>query len=558
MRDMSQNGSSADSARVRWLVVGAFSPSPTGRRFPLTVHTFGDELTRAGTGLRVTVADRLGAGDSRTVELSFDRLRAFSLADVITRVPELRALQHLHEALATTDALGTLTPEEAATRVATVTGPGRLPDAVAEALRAASTPPPAPAAPAEPSASGDDLVETLLSRADASTPATASRAVDAFLRAINPRVPATPAPAVTPEAAQRQTARALVEEALLLTAKDLLRAEPVAHLESAWRGLKWLLDQVPASSGISVEVLDVARAGLLDAVQGALDAEPFERPDAVFVVDATEDVALLGRLAALGERAQLPVVAAVSAPLLGVAPAELAVALEEEREHVPEAWTALRQDESARWLCAVINRVVVASEGRGVARRVSFTSPALAVAAMLAASFRDTSAFARIMGQPGGLKAPAMWELPTGRDTGLGIPTEHFLPIRAQARLEERGILGLGSGRNADAVLLSAAPMVFGGGYAVPLPAQLLTGRIVRFATWVRDQLPAGTGGDDVDAIFSQAAEVFLFRGATENGQLRGQLVATDNGRGVHVTATVRPEHAGTRFQLAFTLPLRG
>jgi hypothetical protein len=100
--------------------------------------------------------------------------------------------------------------------------------------------------------------------------------------------------------------------------------------------------------------------------------------------------------------------------------------------------------------------------------------------------------------------------------------------------------------------------MVYGGGYAVPLPAQLLTGRIVRFATWVRDQLPPGSGNEDVAAIFAQAAEVFLFRGATENGQVRAELVSTDDGKGVHVSATVRPEHAGTRFQLAFVLPLRG
>ncbi|GHG89145.1 type VI secretion system contractile sheath small subunit [Comamonas sp. JC664] len=550
---MSQTEGSAANARVRWLVAGATSAAPTGRRFALNVHTFNEELVRAAAGLRVTVPDRLGASDTRTVELSIDKLRDFSLAGVITHVPVLRELHHLYEALSGTDPLGTLTPEEAATRVATITGPGRLPDAVAEALRAASAPPPAPA-PAAPAESGDDLVEALLNRAEAGSPAAASRAVDAFLRAINPRVPAAPAPTASPAAVSRQTARGLVEEALLLTAKDVLAAEPVARLESAWRGLKWLLDQAPASSGIAVEVLDVAGPALLDAVQGALAAEPFERPDALFILDATDDTALLARLAALGERAQLPVVAAVPASLLGVAPAELALALEEERENVPEAWTELRQDEGSRWLCAVINRVAVASEGRGVARRVSFTSPALAVAAMLAASFRDTSAFARIMGQTGGLRAPATWEL----QGGLSVPTEHFLPIRAQARLEARGILGLGSGRNADAVLLAAAPTVFGGGYAVPLPAQLLTGRIVRFATWVRDQLPASAAGDDVNAIFSQAAEVFLFQGATENGQLRGELVATDSGgRGVHVTATVRPEHAGTRFQLAFTLPLR-
>ncbi|WP_163993606.1 type VI secretion system contractile sheath domain-containing protein [Pyxidicoccus caerfyrddinensis] len=553
---MSQSGSSAEGARVRWLVAGAFSPAPSGRRFHVTPESFGTELARVATGLRITVPDRLGASDTRTVELTFDKLRAFGRADLITTVPELRALQALHSDLSNSDPLRPLTAEEAASRIATITGPGRLPDAVAEALRAAVIP--LPTVPPPPETGGDELVEAFLNRADPTSPAAASRAVDAFLRAINPRAPASGSPASAASSPSRKTARDIIEEALLATARDILAAEPVARLESAWRGLRWLLDQCPKSSGLAVEVLDVAPPALLESLQGALAGEPFDRPDAVFVVDATSDVGLLGKLAALGERSQVPVVAAVSPALLGVAPEELAVALEEEREQVSEAWTELRQDESSRWLCAVLNRAVVASEGRGTARRTCFTSPAIAVAAMLAASFRDTTAFARIMGQAGGLRAPTTWELPSGRDKGLGIPTELFLPIRAQGRLEERGILGLGSGRNADAVLLAAAPTVYGGGYAVPLPAQLLTGRIVRFATWVRDQLPPGSGNDEVAAIFSQAAEVFLFRGATENGQVRAELVNTDNGRGVHVSATVRPEHAGTRFQLAFVLPLRG
>ncbi|MFP2925878.1 helix-turn-helix domain-containing protein [Pyxidicoccus sp. 3LG] len=135
---MSQSGSSAEGARVRWLVAGAFSPSPTGRRFHVTSESFASELARAATGLRATVADRLGASDTRTVELSFERLRSFGLADLVTSVPELRALHSLHEELSRSDPLRTLSPEEAATRVATITGPGRLPDAIAEALREAS------------------------------------------------------------------------------------------------------------------------------------------------------------------------------------------------------------------------------------------------------------------------------------------------------------------------------------------------------------------------------------------------------------------------------------
>ena len=44
---MSESGVSPESARVRWLVAGAFSAAPTGRRFHLSADTFPAELTRA-------------------------------------------------------------------------------------------------------------------------------------------------------------------------------------------------------------------------------------------------------------------------------------------------------------------------------------------------------------------------------------------------------------------------------------------------------------------------------------------------------------------------------
>ncbi|RJS21288.1 hypothetical protein DRW03_17945 [Corallococcus sp. H22C18031201] len=545
---MSQSGASAENARVRWLVAGAFASPATGRRFHLTSESFPTELSRAASGLRATVVDRLGAQDTRTVTLSFDKLRAFQLAEVIAAVPELRALQGLRDELSRAG----LSSEAGAERVASIVGAGRLSEAVAAALRG-TTPDPTPATgPA--TTSGAELVETLLNPGEPHRPAAASRAVDAFLRAIQPKGSASSA---TSSSAAVKSARDVVEEVVLLTAKDLLAAEPVARMESAWRGLKWLLDQCPPDAGMAVEVLDVGAGDLTEALEAALAAEPFERPDACFVTDTCDDAARLGRMALLGEHAQVPMVVAVSPSLLGLPVAELTTGLEEARDEVPESWPELRQDESGRWLCVALNRPVVGSESKGTLKRVAFASPAFAVASLLAASFRDTGSFARILGQPGGVRAPTTWEVPAGRDKGTLIPTEVMLPIRAQARLEERGILGLGSGRNADAVLLATAPTVFGGGYTVPLPAQLLTGRIVRFAQWVRDQLPAGSSGEDVSAIFAQAAEVFLFRGATELGQLRGELVTTGDGRAIQVTATVPPEHAGTRFQLAFALPVR-
>lgn len=551
---MSHEGTSG--SQVRWWVAGAFTPGPSGRRFTVTPDSYAEELARSATGLRVSVVDRLGAGETRTFELTFPKLRAFTVAEVVSSVPELRALKALM------DGLDKLPADAAVKSLEAVVGAGRLSEAVGAVLREKQSPPPpkgsngvvphAPAAPKSP-----DVVDSIFAQTDTARPEqTAKASVDAFLKAVGTRAsaPANPASATAP-------AKALVEEAVLATARDVLAHPVVARLESAWRGLKMLVDHCPTSSGMAVEVLDVEVPAGVEGLESQLPVDRFERPDALFVVEPVEDVAVLGRLAALGERAQLPVVVDVTPSLFGVrTAAEVVTRVEEEGGGLSEAWTALRAEESSRWLAAALHRVVVMVDGQGARRRTCFTSAALGVASLLASSFRETGSFARVLGGAGGAQAPAVWQLPPGgRDGGTAVPTETFFPMRTQSRLAELGVLGLGSGRNSDVLQLTAAPMVYGGEHKVPLPAQILTGRIVRFAQWVRDQLPPTAGDAEVATLFTQAADVFLFGGATPAGRVRGEVVATGEGtRGVRVTALVRPEYAGMPLELGFVLPMRG
>ncbi|KFE68457.1 type VI secretion system contractile sheath domain-containing protein [Hyalangium minutum] len=548
---------STEGARVRWWVAGAFTPSPSGRKFLLTSDSFASELAKAASGLRVTVPDRLGGAEHRTFELSFDKLRAFGVMELISSVPEFKKLQGLTEGFMKSDPSRPVTPEEGAARIADVVGAGRLSSTVSAALGGKPPEPAAPAAPSTPAASsgGADLVGELLANAEASSPvATAKAGVDAFIKATAPKA-AGPG-RMNPDA--RRAVRDAIELSVIHTAKDILAAEPVARLEAAWRGLKLLLEQCPSSAGFALEVVDVEPSKVAEAMEQAVNAEPFERPDVCFVIDATDDVAQLRRLSSIGEEAQVPVVVAVTPALLGTSLAELPTALEDAKLGTQGDWAELRKDDATRWLCPVLNRVVAAAEKRGALNRASFTSPVFAVAAMLSASFQATSGFARITGQPGALRAPGAWEPPGGRDAGSAYPTEAFLSIRAQTRLSELGILGVGSGRNTDMVLLSTAPMACSNAHVMPLPAQILTGRIVRFALWVRDQLPAGSSAQDMSTLFSQAAEVFLFGGSPELGKLEAQLVPGEGGKQlIKVAAAVKPEQAGTRFQLEFSLPLR-
>jgi hypothetical protein len=467
------------AARVRWLVAGAFHPSPSGRRFSLTAEAFTEQLGRVAGGLSLTVQDRIGAGDASTLEVSFDRLRAFQLFEVIDSVPALRALRSAHEALSGARALG---PEEVA-HLQSVMGSGRLYSAMAESVRGQRS------------------------------------AEDA-----------------------RRAALDVLAEALFATARDILQHPLVARLESAWRGLYWLWEHCPASAGMDIEVLDVGPHQLEEALTQSLDVPPLQRPDACFLLDPVDDMDTLRRLAALGEQAWLPLVVAVPPSLLGEA-------------HPPEAWARLRADEASRWLGVALNPVVMMAEQQGAVRRECFTSPALAVAALLSASFRDTRTFARLVGPGSSIRAPAVWR-PNPRST---VATEACLSLREQEHQAAQGLLGVNGWWDSDTVHLLKAPTVYGGQEAVPLPAQLLTGRLVRLAEELAERLPASASQEAVATLFSRAAEVFLSGGPGRSCQLHGQVVPTGNGtRGVHVRASLRPELAGTAVQLEFTLPLRG
>ncbi|NJK32918.1 MAG: hypothetical protein HC927_11215, partial [Deltaproteobacteria bacterium] len=199
----------------------------------------------------------------------------------------------------------------------------------------------------------------------------------------------------------------------------------------------------------------------------------------------------------------------------------------------------------------------VAVEGAGAARRSVFGQASLALVAMLASSFHHTGGFARVMGKDGALKAPGMHEIAKGREAGTTIPLAAFVSIRAQAELAELGIIGLGSGRNTDMIALSAVPMVHGSKDTVPLPAQILTGRVVRFAKWVCEQVPAGTTREQAAKLFSDAAMVFLFPGLDQGAaRVDAAVVGGPEAPAIRLVATVSPALAAIPFEVGFDLPL--
>lgn len=508
------HGAEPPAAHLRIRVLGRFSPAPTGRRFFVSPASFAEVMERAGLNVSVTVADRLTGSGRRAFELSLPRLRAFQLGDVVGATPVLASLDALVRSLSGPEPPSA---DSVVCRVRELAGEGSLTTAVEAALA------PTPSALA------------------------ASTTIAAVARSL--RSDGVPSGA--------RAARRAIEEALFATAAEILKDDALAALESAWRGLKLLVDQCSSASEVALEVVDVTPAGIVEAMTAHLPDDAFDQPDLFVVVDPCDDVAVLERLADAAEASLAPVLVSVSPRLFGAEEASGVAAQLERDDGVPERWTELRANEATRWLSVVTNRAVVAAEGHGAARRHCLASGAFAVAAMLVKSFRGTGAFARVLGAPGALEAPATRALTTGRDEGTSIPTEAFYPIAVQERLASCGIAGLGSGRNSTKIVLSAAPTVRGSKDALPLPAQMWSGRIVRFAKWVRDQIPPASTSEAVSTLFQEAAEVFLFSRAREGAALRTGVGDADGARVVEVLASLGAELAGIPFQMAFTLPLR-
>jgi len=553
-----------DSSHVHWLLLGSLSPTPSGRRFVLDAETFAETFTAAKLGAKLDVGPSLGAGRVHEVEVGFAKLRDYSIKHVLASIPVLAQLRELADALGKPSSKRP-SDEAAVDRVVELIGDGDLAAELRKVFAgdddAASTPETeADASKPSEAPTGDDnadLVGELLDSHERKKEE-AKQVVDSFIAAI--RGKRASAKGSKPPPANRR-ARELIETAIYGSVTAVLNHPAVTEPEALWRGLHLVVKHAPRKAGMLVEIVDVGPDGIEAAIRACLDDEPMNRPDTYFCFDRIEDSPRMQAIASLAEDMHAPVVMGVGPRFFGVDDAEdiiphMRAAEPDASAVLPEDYAQLRADEVSRWLALTVNDVVVAAEGAGAARRTVLGSCVFALAAMIAASYHHTGAFARILGKEGSLKAPGLREVQKGREAGATVPTAAFLSIRAQAELAENGFIGLGSGRNTDMVALSDVRTVRAAKDAVILPAQILTGRLVRFGLWVADQVPDGSTKDEVVELFKQAATVFLFPGLSAGAELHAGVIDEGQGPAIRLVANVNPRLAGAPFEVGFDLPL--
>lgn len=518
----------SDTSSVRWLVLGCFSPVPTGGSF---------QPTRDGV-----IASMESIGPTALSEVTISSLKDWCVAKVST--PTLLGLKGLSRDIES----GKCSEEEVMPALKEIDGvaPSLLQE-ISLLLK------PEKKSKIATSTSSPDAVDVIFENVASGGPergTAAKSGVAAFISANKKKV------------GRKKTSSALkkaryhLEDATAALAAGLLANDKLTALEATWRGLKFLVDQCPSSTRTDVECVDTPTTEVARILRELGELELTDLPDAVYIIEPIS-MEQAQELAEIGEELQVPIVATIGASLFGVTDeTEILDALEQPYSGLGPDWPNFVAKECTRWLTIAVNPFVVFSEGAGKSARVVFGSPVYAVAALLAASYKQVGHFSHILGRAGAIHAPATWTLSSGRHTGVSLPTKVFFSAATQAKLAKLGILGVGSGRNTDQISLNAAPTVRSCQSSIPLPSQILTGQVVRFAQWARDQVPEGASDETVDTLFQEAAHVFLFKGATEGIVFQTEVSTKDGQRSIHIGVDVAPAQSQNRFQLAFSLPL--
>lgn len=514
----------------QFLIVAAVSAAPTGACFRLTPDDFTSALRDALAGAVVRLDSTRGAGVPRTVVIGAQSLSDLSVAGVIRADETLRRLSEFAES----------PPDRALStwldKLRNITGSGELLEACAEALRDEMAPRSA-SAPGSPA--NGSLVDAIFD--GATVQSQGSRAVDAFVGAIRKTASSEH---VAPSSATAEVQR-LVQDAVFASACEVLDDPALSRLEAAWRGLRWVSEACPPRSGLRLEIMDARAEDALRLLGARCEDDEFDGPDLIAFVDPVSDLAELGAIARFADRRLVPCLACEPCSEGPDARLESLAASGSARD----AREALRVDEAARWLSVAYGQVVLREERVGARTRTAFGSPVWAVLRALAESYEKTSSFARIVGERGRVRAPGVHQA-TIRGTDCAIPTRHFVSARAQSELASEGLVALGSPRNSDQVILSGAPTFSNAKDAVPLPAQIWTGRVVRFAKWAQLQIPPGASPGEVSTLFQRAAEVFLYPGIDG-----ARVTASVTDPSIQIRAVFDPSVSLVPMELSFSLP---
>jgi type VI secretion system protein ImpC len=465
----------ASETPFRILVLGDFSgrtsrgvsaPAEIGRRKPILIDrdNFDEVLARMGVEVRLSLAP-----DAPPLTLRFRELDDFHPDRLVRQVALFDNLRGTRERLK---------------------NPSTFKQAAAEVRGWANLkPPPAPSTPPPDAApaSGEDLLNELIGEApaEASGVASAYGAADwsAYLaRIVQPHL----APKSDPQQADLVAA---VDEASGVQMRAILHHPAFQAIESAWRGLYFLVRRLDTDANLRLHLLDVAKSELaadlggnddltasgmykllVEQTVGTPGASPWAVVAGNYMFDQhPSDVELLGRMAKIAAQAGAPFLAGAGPRLLACR--SLAATPEPDQWQEPaglEAWEALRRLPEAAYLGLALPRILQRLPyGKETSPIEQFEfeemgkkpdheaflwgNPAFACVYLLAEAFSRAGWDMR----PGMVQEINGLPLYVNREDEEVLPcAETVLVDRAAAAILNKGIMPIRSVRNQESVIL--------------------------------------------------------------------------------------------------------
>jgi type VI secretion system protein ImpC len=581
------------------------SASPLPQASPVDKHSFERLMGQLGPTFAVDIGDPLTpAAGPLSIELRWNSPKAMRVDGLVEQVSVLRSLVEAKK-LVERAKDGRISAGDARAQLARVLPrPGWL-----EALGPELSPPPPPPPRAPPPSTPKPAPSPTGSSTSPTSSAAPAGGLEAMLDELLPNDGAgsdRPPPsevmsglssvvASVVRSARREETHApvpvgkaiqLLESAFVRILTELLRHPEVRRIESAWRGLKLVVDACDPRAGVELDVVPVERSGVLDALHALAEPTGVDAARAwpgLLVVDqelgaGEEDMALVRAWANVASDMRSPLVVDGGPSVLGL---DFIGELARVKRSPPAPDDArlahLRsavEDGATAWVTMALNGPLVRPAYTAAASRLRdisfaedakdqkshvFAGPAVAVAVLCAKSHARVVWPTAILGPHDGAVADLpVREVNHGGGQPFAIPLETFVAEDVIAEAAHAGMAVFGCARNHDAAILSRAPVLHrrsDGTAAGSLVEQLFHGRLFRAVKKLAASLPPRLDGSAA-ALAARELEVALrqlFPAAAPPGP---DVTAKVEGPMLHVT--VRPRrHAGVMIEeLAVEVPL--
>lgn len=374
---------------------------------------------------------------------------------------------------------------------------------------------------------------------------------------------------------------------------EILHQSSFQRLESAWRGLKRLVDDASSSTCAKVELLNVDRSDMdSEFTERVYNKDYLEICQSVITLilanfvfsHSSEDVDIIKTMAEKAANIQAVFVASMSPEFFGFRNTAHLLAIPDLQSQltspVQRAWINFTQTEPARWVCMTINRFLLREPYKGSSHLEPYKytesvseskpesflwgSPIWLVGFMVINSFRETEACFKISGFKEGMrypKLPARLYPVSAKESGIlsvevpltGIKVNDFLNV---------GLTPLNGVLNWDTAyfpLCTNAYRVNGITLNSTLEYHLYIAQILHQYYLFHHQIPQGTNVEDIKTMVQRKIYELIspFGGDNPNETIQVDVLPTDTEGLYTINIHVKPDLEVASKEIEFSLSLQ-